>query len=195
MILFQLLYLCPFRGREQHSIHNRAAYTKRCAQTTVDTCRRLPPELITLATAPLPDSHLFHEALSSGDALDESELQFWESGPPFAQPEPADTAQELRFTINLTHVFLGQKSRLENHAKARRKYRYAAGDLEKVMAELQATAVRAFQEWVRVKNCVAAECTARRHREMAEAVLRWHARIAYSYYQEVGALERGEDPY
>jgi len=60
--------------------------------------------------------------------------------------------------------------------------------------ELQTTAAQTFRDWVRVKNCMAA-CTARRHREMAKTILQWHARIVYSYYQEVGVLERGEDPY
>ena len=196
MILLQSLYLrrC-FRGREQRSIHNRAAYMKRCTQPTLDSlCCRLPPELTTLATVPLPTSHLFHEALSSGDALDESELQYWESGPPFSQPERADTAQESQFTTNLMNVFFGQKSCLENQAKARRKCRYAAGDGEEVITELQITAAQAFREWVRVKSCEA-ECTARRHREIAKSVLQWYAWIVYSYYQEAGALERGENPY
>jgi len=79
---------------------------KHCTQPTLDSlCCRLPPELTTLATVPLPTSHLFHKALSSGDALDESELQYWESGPPFSQPEPADTTQESQFTTNLMDVF------------------------------------------------------------------------------------------
>ena len=161
---------------------------KHCTQTTPDTCCRLPPELITLATVPLPASRLFHEALSSEDALDESELQYWESGPPFSQPEPADTTQESQFTTNLTHVFFGQKLRLENQAKACWKWRYVAGDGEKVITELQTAATWAFREWVQVNNCMA-ECTARRHREMANNLLQWHARIVYSYYQEVGTLE------
>ena len=167
---------------------------KRYTRTTLDTSPRLPPELITLATVLLPDSHLFHEALSSEDALDESELQYWESGPPFLQPEPIDTVQESQFTTNLTHVFLGRKSHLENQAKARRRYRYTAGDGGEVIVELHTTAAQALREWVRVKDCVA-ECTARRHKEMATSVLQWHARIVYSYYQEAGALEREENPY
>ena len=64
MILSQWFYLSYFRGQEQHSFHNRAAYMKRCTQTTLDSllCHGLPPELIALATAPLPTLHLFHEA-------------------------------------------------------------------------------------------------------------------------------------
>ena len=65
----------------------------------------LPTWSAALATVLLPTSHLFHEALSSGDALDELELQYWESGPPFSQPKPADTAQESQFTTNLMDVF------------------------------------------------------------------------------------------
>jgi len=190
MILLQSLYLrhC-FRGREQHSVHNRAAYMKHCTQPTLDSlCCHLPPELTTLTTVPLPTSHLFHKALSSGDALDESELQYWESGPPFSQPEPADTTQESQFTTNLMDVFFGQKSRLENQAKAHRKCRYAAGDGEEVITELQITAAQAFREWVQVKSCEV-ECTARRHREMAKSVLQWYAQIVYSYYQEASTLE------
>jgi len=194
MIVFRSFYLSCFRGRERRSIHNRAAYMKRCAQTTLDTYSCLPPELIMLATVPLPTLYLFHEALSSEDALDESELQYWESGPPFSQPEAADTVQESQFTTNLTHVFFGQKSRLENQAKACRKRRYAAGDGEDVIMDLHTTATQALREWARVKNSMA-EYTARRHREMAQSVLQWHARIVYSYYQEAGALERGENPY
>jgi len=122
---------------------------KHYTQTTlVDTSPRLPPELITLTTVPLPDSHLFHKALSSEDALDESELQYWESGPPFLQPEPIDTVQESQFTTNLTHVFLGWKLCLENQVKAHRRYRYMAGDGGEVIVELHTTAAQALREWV-----------------------------------------------
>ncbi|KIM55140.1 hypothetical protein SCLCIDRAFT_135250 [Scleroderma citrinum Foug A] len=182
------LNLSGCRGWEQRSLHNQAAYTKRCTQVTLNTLHcHFPSELTTLATVPLPVSHLFHEALSSEDALDESELHHWEAGPPFLQPEPADTAQEAQFTTNLTHVFFGQKSCLENQAKARRKCRYTAGDGEEVITELHTIAAQAFREWVRVKDCLA-ECTARRHKEMAESILQWKARIVYSYYQ-AGILE------
>ena len=123
VILFHLLYLSSiFRGQEQCSIHNQAAYMKHCTQTTLDISCCLPPELITLATVPLPASYLFHEALLSEDVLDELQLQCWESGPPFTQPEPADTTEESQFTTNLMHVFLGQKLCLENQAKAHWKY-------------------------------------------------------------------------
>jgi len=69
-----------------------------------------------------------------------------------------------------------------------------AGDGEEVITELQITTAQAFREWVQVKSCKA-ECTVRRHREMAKSVLQWYAQIMYSYYQEAGALERGENPY
>lgn len=167
---------------------------KRCTQTTLDTLPRLPAELITLTTVPLPASHLFHKALSSEDALDESELQYWESGPPFSQPEPVDTAQELQFTTNLTQVFFGRKSCLENQAKARWRCRYSAGDGEEIIAGLHTTTAWTFREWVQVRDSMA-ECTARRHKEMAKSLLQWHARIVYSYYQEAHALEQGENPY
>ena len=169
---------------------------KHCTRITSNTLRygNFPPELITLTTLPLPTSYLFHEALSSEDALDESELHHWESGPPFLQPEPADTVQEAQFTTNLMHVFFGQKSCIENQAKASRKCKYTAGDRKEVITGLHTIAAQAFSEWVRVKSCLA-ECTARRHKEMAECLLQWYAHIVYSYYQEAGMLEKGGNPY
>ena len=185
-----------YRGREQRSVHNQAVYMKRRTRITSNTlrCGNFPPELTTLATLLIPTLYLFHEALSSEDALDESELHYWESGPPFLQPKPADTIQEAQFTTNLTHIFFGQKSCIENQAKASRKCRYTAGDREEVITGLHTVVAQAFSEWVRVKSCIA-ECTARRHKEMAESLLQWYARIVYSYYQEADMLEKGRNPY
>ena len=123
---------------------------KRRTRITSDTlrCGNFPPELVTLATLRLPNSYLFHEALSNEDALDESELHYWETGPPFLQPEPEDTVQEAQFTINLTHVFFGRKSRIESQAKASQKRRYTAGDGEEVITGLHTIAAQAFSEWV-----------------------------------------------
>ena len=85
------LNLSGCRGREQRSLHNQTAYVKCCTRITLDTLHyHFPPELTTLATLPLPTSHLFHEASLSEDALDELELQYWKLGPPFSQPEPVD---------------------------------------------------------------------------------------------------------
>ena len=154
----------------------------------------LPPELTTLTTLPLPTSHLFHEASLSEDALDESELQYWKSGPPFSQPEPVDTAQEVQFTVNLTHVFFGQNMHLKNQARACRELRYRAGARREVIMELHTITAQVFTEWMQLKDCMI-ECTVRRHKEMAECLLQWHARVVYMYYHEAGMLEQGENPY
>ena len=187
--------LMLLRGREQRSIHNWAAYVKRCTQITLDPLHHcFCPQLIMLATIPLPTSHLFHEASWSADALDELELHHWDAGPPFSQPEPADTMQEAQFKKNLTHVFLGQKVCLENQAKARRACKYRSGAWSEIVTELRAIIMQVFSEWVRLKDSMAG-CTVRRHKEMAETLLQWHAWIVYLYYHKAGILEQGGDPY
>ena len=196
MILSQWFHLSYFRGREQCSFHNQAAYMKRCTQTTLDSllCHGLSPELIALATTPLPTSHLFCEASWSADALDKSELCHWGACPPFSQPEPADTMQEAQFIKNLTHVFFGQKVHLENQAKVHRECRYRSGARNEIITELLTIVMQGFREWVRLKDSIAG-CTARRHKEMATSLLQWHTWIIYSYYHEAGMLEQGENPY
>ncbi|KIM53549.1 hypothetical protein SCLCIDRAFT_138886 [Scleroderma citrinum Foug A] len=168
---------------------------KRCTQITLDPLHHcFPPQLITLATIPLPTSHLFHEASQSADALDELDLHHWDAGPPFLQPEPADTMQEAQFTKNLTHIFLSQKVHLENQAKACRACKYRSGAGSEIVTELHAIITQVFSKWDQLKDSMA-RCTTRSHKEMTETLLQWHARIIYLYYHEAGILEQGGDPY
>ena len=102
--------------------------------------------------------------------------------------------QEAQFTKNLTHVFFGQKVRLENQAKAHRECRYRSRARNEIITELHTIVKQGFREWVQLKDSIAG-CTARRHKEMATSLLQWHTRIVYLYYHEAGMLEQGENPY
>ncbi|KAF9222814.1 hypothetical protein BS17DRAFT_707221, partial [Gyrodon lividus] len=62
---------------------------------------------VRLATMPLPNSYLFCKALQGGDELDESQLSQWDSDPPYQEPEPADTIEEVQFTKNLLDIMFG----------------------------------------------------------------------------------------
>ncbi|KIJ09167.1 hypothetical protein PAXINDRAFT_87851 [Paxillus involutus ATCC 200175] len=154
----------------------------------------LPLALVTLARAPIPDSPLFHKALCSVDALDESELHHWDGDPPYLQPVPADTIEEKRFTRNLIDVMFGHRLHLENKVKGRRVCRYQAGEVGDVMMELCATATQTLAEWTKLYSLIG-ECKGRRHKEMAQSLLQWRALVVYSYNDELKQLGRGESPY
>ncbi|KAH7905409.1 hypothetical protein BJ138DRAFT_976790, partial [Hygrophoropsis aurantiaca] len=66
-----------------------------------------------LARAPYPDTRLFHEALCSADAVDESDLSQWDADPPYGYPAPPNTPAEARFTANLADVMHGRRLRQE----------------------------------------------------------------------------------
>ncbi|KAI5989175.1 hypothetical protein EDC04DRAFT_2544410, partial [Pisolithus marmoratus] len=68
--------------------------------------------LISLASTPLPMLALFHDALHSADALDESDLFLWEQEPPYAYPEPIMTVHEVQYTKNMVDIMFGQHWRL-----------------------------------------------------------------------------------
>ena len=167
---------------------------KRCKSTHDSAPLVLPPELIALAIIPLPTSYLFHEASRDADALDESELNYWDIDPPFFQPEPVDTAEEQRLTKNLADVMIGRRVRLENETRIDLAKRYKSGDRELLVRELREVATRMFREWVKLKDKIAA-CTARRHKEMAESLLQWCARIVYWHQKDADMIDRGENPY
>ncbi|KAF9231590.1 hypothetical protein BU15DRAFT_68209 [Melanogaster broomeanus] len=186
-----------YRARKQRSSQNHTAYMKRIADSELikpSLPSVLPLALIALAVAPLPDSPLFRQALYDAEALDESELRHWDNDPPYLQPEPANTVEEGRFTKNLVDVMLGHRLHLENEARQYRACRHAAGGGGELATELHTIATKTFREWVHLHS-ILPNCKARRHRELAESLLQWRARIVYSYGNEVKQLERGGNPY
>ncbi|KAH7905364.1 hypothetical protein BJ138DRAFT_983402, partial [Hygrophoropsis aurantiaca] len=75
-----------------------------------------PATLLNLARAPHPNTYLFHEALQSAEAVDESDLSQWDVNPPYLFSPPLDTPAEARFTANLADVMHGRRLRQERNA-------------------------------------------------------------------------------
>lgn len=93
----------------------------------------LPLTLLSFTTKPLPTSNLFHEALRSVDALDESDLYVWEQDPPYNCLEPAITPHEEHFTQNMVDVLLSQCWRLAKVARDECVLHFANGEVQDIL--------------------------------------------------------------
>jgi hypothetical protein len=74
----------------------------------------IPEALVSAALQPLPtDSALFKDAARSADLLDETGLDKWDTGPPYATGTPSDTPGERAFTQRLIEVMHGRRLRMQ----------------------------------------------------------------------------------
>ncbi|RDX46215.1 hypothetical protein OH76DRAFT_1485646 [Lentinus brumalis] len=117
-------YAASDRGKDVKSIQNARAYVHRTAKTVnhrreasvtmVDQHPQgdIPAHLVALAQLPLSSSRLFDEALTSADALDESDLGVWNLRPPYhTLPAHQENDTERRFTQRLVEVMHGKRFR------------------------------------------------------------------------------------
>ncbi|KAF9458054.1 hypothetical protein BDZ94DRAFT_1325816 [Collybia nuda] len=135
----------------------------------------LPQLLLTQAMIPLPEtSPLFCQAVRSTQLLDETGLDIWDTGPPYATGPPSNSPRELIHTKRLVEVMHGRRARMQKEH-----------EIEVALMSKEAL-------WDRCQSAVAMwkatmvflEEYKDGHREltMAQLWVEWLAREAYDYY-------------
>jgi len=145
---------------------------------------------------PLLMSNLFHEALHSADALDESDLHLWEQEPPYNYPEPIMTAHEACYTKNLVDVLFGWRWRLAKAVRDGCVLCFVNGKVQDLLDEIVESLVRHVHRWSTIAPCITGtESDTNRNNVMADCWLQWQAQDILIDSEEVKALENREDPY
>lgn len=141
----------------------------------------LPPALLEHALLKLPiNAPLFGEASKGADRLDETGLEMWDIGPPYATPDAlSDTEGEIRYTERLVEVMHGRHVRMAREVWADRQ-----SDRN---YNFQLALAHAVEEWEAGYIFVDKYMEADSHRErvMANLWLQWLARDAYSLYEHI----------
>ncbi|KAF7972978.1 hypothetical protein HWV62_16454 [Athelia sp. TMB] len=195
------LYLTCCSGQETRRNARRATYHASHSRkgpsspSLPSALVNLPHRLLDLAQEPLPTSDLFHRAASDPDALDESDLPTWDHPPPYQSPPPSESANEERFTRNLSDVMHGRRLR---EFRGKERERMERGMKEQVDDLKQALRDRLLEEcdsWVKLDVLVSEFDGCERHRVMAVNFLQWSARHAHSLGIELDVLQQGIKSY
>jgi hypothetical protein len=92
--------------------HQTAYWTRRGCQGSSHS-HHLPAVLITEALQELPEgTYLFQQALNNADALDESGLDIFDSGPPYPTGPPSESPHKVKHTKRLVKVMHGRYMRM-----------------------------------------------------------------------------------
>jgi hypothetical protein len=166
--------------RYSRTIQNRAAYRRlHGRQGSSPLPSTLPTRLVSQAEQPLPVSAtLFLEALASCDNLDESELDQWDSPPPYhPSVDPTDTPSEMHYTDRLIEVMHGRRLRQQREMDQRR-----ARMLQKVPRERGCEQIKhdlkvALCEWNHLDEYLHTYRAGDREVKMAKHLLHWRARL------------------
>ncbi|KAH7903391.1 hypothetical protein BJ138DRAFT_1168197 [Hygrophoropsis aurantiaca] len=212
----QRFYSRSERGKATRKVQNACTYAKRCGrqyasqpsspsatpQHTASEAASVslpcfPSTLIALARAPYPDTHLFHEALRSADAVDESDLSQWDADPPYHYPVPLDTPAEARFTANIVDVMHGRRLRQERCARMDRAKVWGEEGKAQLCAILKDEIIKQFAQWeaLEAKINELDKSVCERHMVMARHLLQWKARALYCRRQEFSFIQMNIDPY
>jgi hypothetical protein len=162
------------------SIQRHAAYWRTHGRqgSSQQTCLNLPKDLVALALQELPiHSTFFRDASKSAQMLDETGLDDWDSGPPYATGPPSDTPREVQFTERLKEVVHGRRVRLQKDEEVVWQ-RLTASDLTVLLHA-------AIDEWEIGYQFLAEYEDGDRERALAEVWLQWVARRAYHLHSEI----------
>lgn len=109
--------------------------------------------------------------------LDETGLDDWDGGPPYASGPPSDTPRELQFTERLKEVVHGRRVRLQRDEEVVWQ--------QLTMSDLKVLFNAAIDEWEVGHRFLAVYTDGHRERVMAEVWLQWVARRAYDLHSEI----------
>ena len=124
--------------------------------------------------------------------MDESLLTAWNHDPPYHHAEPDE--EEACFTDDLVDALLGRNLRVERESRRVRAARCRRGEMDSVLDELDEFILAELDRWPRYK-VQASDCPPGRHKEVADALLFWHAYVLRLQYLEGQALENGDVSY
>ena len=183
--------------KASRSKQNYRAYKKRRASNS-NACRDrspsispifLPDDLLELAGKPLPCLPTFSEALRGGETVDESLLTAWNRDPPYHHAGP--DKEEAHSTEDLVDALLGRNLRVECKSRRVRAARCRRGETNSVLDELDEFILAELGRWPHYK-VQASDCPPGHHKEVANALLFWHAYVMRLRYLEGQALENGD---
>jgi hypothetical protein len=140
-----------------------------------------------MANIPFPNTALFHEALQSAEALDESEVRQYELDPPYTPPSyPTNTSREQIHTQKMTEVFLGRQLRERRKFEDRR---VRGASREVIRDEQRQEFYALLVKWESLNSYLEGYKAGPREVRMAEQLLRWRAYIIHTLASEID-----EDP-
>lgn len=187
-----VLYMSDYNShshKERSKNYRQAAYRKAHGRqgstpSTRGTSRiyTLPLALLAQAQMELPaEATLFQEAAKGADKLDESGLDEWDAGPPYATGMKTDTLVEMRFTLRLVEVMHGRRTRMARERWARW--------LEIPDFDFEQSFYNAVQNWEEANTFVESYLDGHRERVMAGLWLQWLAREAHSLYTHLNQID------
>jgi hypothetical protein len=139
---------------------------------------RLPKDLVALALQELPiGSIFFQRASKSAKLLDETGLDEWDGGPPYATGQPSEAPRELQFTERMQEVVHGRRIRLQIEEEAVWH--------QLTLSDLITMLYVAIDEWEIGHRFLAQYDDGHRESSMAAVWLQWAARRAYNLQSEI----------
>lgn len=179
-------YICTqlklYRYKELSKGYRHNAYWKAHGRQG-STPSSLPPALLKQALQALPiNAPLFSEASKDADRLDETGLEVWDTGPPYATPSDvlSETEGEIKHTERLVEVMHGRYVRMAREVWADRQ--------SKPNYDFQLALAHAVEEWEIGRIFVEEDTNGHREHAMAKVWLQWLAREAYSIDRHIKTL-------
>jgi hypothetical protein len=121
---------------------------------------------------------LFLKALASCDNLDESDLDQWDSPPPYPPSvTPTDTPSEMRFTERLIEVMHGRRLRQQREMDQRRARMLQEVPHERGCGQIKQDLQVAWCKWKHLDEYLHTYRAGDREVKMAKHLLQWHARL------------------
>jgi hypothetical protein len=184
-----------YSGKARRSLQNRVAYKRKNGRQGAGPSNAsdvLCPSLVALALMPLPDTHLFHEALCSTDELDEAGLGVWDLEPPYALLSISKWG--VAESEKLVEVMHGRRLRMQREHEKQRDQLY--GHVPSVLKmEIYGDMVAALRRWEAAERVVeggiseSSEGGLQAFR-MAQHYLQWQARTVYMLYDKYIHFDR-----
>lgn len=109
--------------------------------------------------------------------LDETGLDDWDGGPPYATGQPSDTPHEVQFTERMKEVVHGRRVRLQKEEEVVLQ-QLSISDLTVLLSV-------AIDEWEVGHQFLTKYKDGHRELAMAEVWLQWAARRAYDLHSEI----------
>lgn len=167
--------LISFSGKALVSIQRQTAYQKHHGRQGSSHLCILPAALITEALDVVPEgSTLFQQALAGPDVLDETGLDAWDSGPPYATGPPSNSAREVEHTRRLTEVMHGRRARMLRDNPW-------GGDMNAWRLRVE----EIVEQWRIAEVFLTSYDDGHRELVMARLWKQWLARVAYHYNQKL----------
>lgn len=182
----------PYSGKSVRKASRQEHYRREHGRQGSSTSRprpttlRLPPlsaRLVDMATRSLPcGSRLFQRALNDPESIDDSELKFWNTGPPYAFHDVAEHegAEHSRME-RLVEVMHGWRLRLQRDADVKHQEEFEM-DGQGVMLRWEAGIIDMLEDYKTTRQILREHSDSVQERRMAMVFHQWQAREIFHLY-------------